>query len=155
HVTDLSYPWSSISKSTTPMSRGVNAGYVKLYRPSLSVPIFNAKTFDPREFIAIPRRQVERVRGQRDALRNELHERLEQIDSLTRELDETNRGVVALYAELDDRALELRQVVELKSRFLSYMSHEFRTPLGSIRSMTRILLDGMDGPLTNEQERQI
>jgi len=103
----------------------------------------------------ITRDELERVRGQRDALRNELHERLKQIDSLTRELDETNRGVVALYAELDDRALELRQVAELKSRFLSYMSHEFRTPLGSIRSLTRILLDRMDGPLTTEQERQV
>ena len=35
------------------------------------------------------------------------------------------------------------------------MSHEFRTPLGSIRSMTRILLDQMDGPLTDEQEKQV
>ena len=35
------------------------------------------------------------------------------------------------------------------------MSHEFRTPLGSIRSMTRILLDRMDGPLTEEQEKQV
>ena len=78
-----------------------------------------------------------------------------QIESLNQELAETNSGVVALYAELDDRAAELREVSELKSRFLSYMSHEFRTPLGSIRSMTRILLDQMDGPLTEEQEKQV
>ena len=62
---------------------------------------------------------------------------------MNEELAETNRGVVALYAELDDRAAELREVSELKSRFLSYMSHEFRTPLGSIRSLTRIMLDRM------------
>src|SRR5689334_5485678 len=99
--------------------------------------------------------ELECVRQQRDALQAELRERLEQIDRLTRELDETNRGVVALYTELDDRAEELRQVAELKSRFLSYMSHEFRTPLGSIRSLTRILLDRMDGPLTAEQEKQV
>ena len=48
---------------------------------------------------------------------------------LRRELEETNQGVVALYAELDDRAAQLREAVDLKSRFLSYMSHEFRTPL--------------------------
>jgi signal transduction histidine kinase len=78
-----------------------------------------------------------------------------QIASLAAELAETNRGVVALYAELDDRAEELRRISELKSRFLSYLSHEFRTPLGSIRSISRILLDGLDGPLTEEQERQI
>src|SRR5208282_4046227 len=43
----------------------------------------------------------------------------------------------------------------LKSRFLSYMSHEFRTPLGSILSIVRVLQDRMDGPLTSEQEKQI
>jgi len=77
------------------------------------------------------------------------------IATLATELDETNHGVVALYAELDDQAARLREASELKSRFLSYMSHEFRTPLGSIRSLTRILLDRMDGPLTEEQEKQI
>jgi signal transduction histidine kinase len=97
----------------------------------------------------------EQIRKQRDVLQAELSECLAQVDSLTQELTETNQGVVALYAELDDRAADLRDASELKSRFLSYMSHEFRTPLGSIRSLTRILLDGLDGPLTDEQEKQI
>ena len=35
------------------------------------------------------------------------------------------------------------------------MSHEFRTPLGSIRSLTRIMIDRLDGPLNDEQERQV
>jgi signal transduction histidine kinase len=35
------------------------------------------------------------------------------------------------------------------------MSHEFRTPLGSIRSIARIMLDRLDGPLTSEQEKQV
>lgn len=74
---------------------------------------------------------------------------------LEAELAETNKGVVALYAELDDQANELRATTDLKSRFLSYMSHEFRTPLGSIRSIARILLDQMDGPLTEEQVKQV
>jgi signal transduction histidine kinase len=97
----------------------------------------------------------EQIRKQRDVLQTELNECKAQVDSLTQELTETNQGVVALYAELDDRAADLREASELKSRFLSYMSHEFRTPLGSIRSLTRILLDGLDGPLTDEQEKQI
>lgn len=78
-----------------------------------------------------------------------------EIAMLRDELAETNQGVLALYAELDDRAEQLRQASELKSRFLSYMSHEFRTPLGSIRSMARILLDELDGPLTAEQVKQV
>jgi signal transduction histidine kinase len=99
--------------------------------------------------------EFEQILQERDALQAELRESVGQIDALGRELMETNRGVVALYAELDDRAAELREVAELKSRFLSYMSHEFRTPLGSIRSIARIMLDQMDGPLTAEQEKQI
>jgi len=101
------------------------------------------------------RPEVEQILQQRDALQVELRERLAQIENLSQELAETNRGVIALYAELDDRAADLREVSELKSRFLSYMSHEFRTPLGSIRSMTHMMLDRMDGPLTDEQEKQV
>jgi signal transduction histidine kinase len=80
---------------------------------------------------------------------------LAEIDGLREELEETNRGVLALYAELDAQAEALREATELKSRFLAYMSHEFRTPIGSIRSISRLLMDRVDGPLTEEQERQV
>src|SRR4051812_6343425 len=92
---------------------------------------------------------------ERDELAAALAARMAGVDSLNAELAETNKGVVALYGELDDRAAALREVSELKSRFLSYMSHEFRTPLGSIRSIARILLDHLDGPLSAEQEKQV
>ncbi|MET0281576.1 MAG: HAMP domain-containing sensor histidine kinase [Steroidobacteraceae bacterium] len=90
-----------------------------------------------------------------DATVQELQQLRAEAAALRAELDETNQGVLALYAELDEQAEQLREVSELKSRFLSYMSHEFRTPLGSILSMTRLLEDGMDGPLTDEQRRQV
>ncbi|MFR0672973.1 sensor histidine kinase [Enterobacterales bacterium AW_CKDN230030176-1A_HGKHYDSX7] len=76
-------------------------------------------------------------------------------DALRAELDETNQGVLALYAELDTQAEQLRQASDLKSRFLSYMSHEFRTPLGSILSITSLLADELDGPLSPEQHKQV
>ncbi|WP_375232982.1 sensor histidine kinase [Pseudomonas sp. LS-2] len=75
--------------------------------------------------------------------------------ALRAELDETNQGVLALYAELDTQAEELRQASDLKSRFLSYMSHEFRTPLGSILSIASLLTDELDGPLSPEQHKQV
>ena len=43
----------------------------------------------------------------------------------------------------------------LKSAFLSTMSHELRTPLNSILGFTGILLQGLAGPLSEEQERQL
>jgi signal transduction histidine kinase/CheY-like chemotaxis protein len=86
---------------------------------------------------------------------NDLNERHAETVRLNRELEETNRGVVALYSELDERAEQLRHASELKSRFLSHMSHEFRTPLNSILALARLLLDGVDGELSTEQARQV
>jgi signal transduction histidine kinase/DNA-binding response OmpR family regulator len=86
---------------------------------------------------------------------DELRARQLELAQLNRELDETNRGVVALYAELDDRADFLQRASELKSHFLSNMSHEFRTPLNSISALSQILLDRLDGELSGEQEKQV
>jgi signal transduction histidine kinase len=99
--------------------------------------------------------EVGQLQRECDCLRDRVRAQEAEIDSLSAELRETNQGVVALYAELDDKAEQLRNASELKSRFLSYMSHEFRVPLGSIQSMARLLLDEMDGPLSSEQQKQI
>ncbi len=85
----------------------------------------------------------------------ELQEREQALVHLNQELQDTNRGVVALYAELDERADHLRRADELKSRFLSHMSHEFRTPLNSILALSRLLLGRSDGELSPEQEKQV
>jgi signal transduction histidine kinase len=89
------------------------------------------------------------------ALESVVADQREQIEAMQQELDETNRGVVALYAELDTQAQQLQRATDLKSRFLAYMSHEFRTPISAIRSLSRLLLDRIDGPLTTEQETQV
>ncbi|SIQ91370.1 Signal transduction histidine kinase [Pseudacidovorax sp. RU35E] len=90
---------------------------------------------------------------------NTLQQRLQaaeaEVAQLRAELEETNRGVVALYAELDEQAIALKRATELKSRFLAYMSHEFRTPVNAIRSIARLMSDEVDGPLTEEQRRQV
>ena len=85
----------------------------------------------------------------------ELQEKQDKLLEMARELEDTNRGVVALYAELDEKATHLRHADEMKSRFLSNMSHEFRTPLNSMRALCGMLLARTDGPLTGEQETQI
>ncbi len=85
----------------------------------------------------------------------EIRRRQLEAEQLSRELADTNRGVVALYAELDARAEQLRQASDTKSRFLSSVSHEFRTPLNSMMALCALLLEGVDGDLTSEQRRQI
>jgi signal transduction histidine kinase len=86
---------------------------------------------------------------------DDLRARQTEIERLNQELSETNRGVLALYAELDDRALQLAKASELKSNFLSNISHELRTPLNAIQNVTRLLLDRIDGQLTPDQEHQV
>jgi signal transduction histidine kinase/CheY-like chemotaxis protein len=86
---------------------------------------------------------------------NDVEEQQAESNRLSRELEETNRGVVALYSELELQAERLRDVSEMKSRFLSQMSHECRTPLNSILALSRLLQDEVDGSLNGEQKRQV
>ncbi len=99
--------------------------------------------------------ELERQNRELIATLEELGARQEELVRVNRELEDTNRGVVALIAELDEKADHLRRADETKSRFLSNMSHEFRTPLNSILALSRLLLDRSDGELTPEQERQV
>jgi signal transduction histidine kinase/CheY-like chemotaxis protein len=85
----------------------------------------------------------------------ELEERQRELRRLNVEMEETNRGVVALYAELDEKATALRRADSVRSRFFSHMSHVFRTPVSSVLALTQLLLRRMDGDLSPEQERQV
>jgi signal transduction histidine kinase len=105
-----------------------------------------------------PENPLEEIQRQNQELIRTLEELQARQDDLIRlnaELEDTNRGVVALYAELDEKADHLRRADELKSRFLSNMSHEFRTPLNAIRALTEVLMRRVDGTLTLEQEVEV
>ena len=85
----------------------------------------------------------------------EVQRQREELTVINNELAETNRGVIALYAELDARAELSRQIAEQKSGFLANMGHEFKTPLGAMLSILDLLLAELDGPLSSEQRRQL
>jgi signal transduction histidine kinase len=50
---------------------------------------------------------------------------------------------------------QLRRANKLRAQFMSYMGHEFRTPLDSILALSGLLLNHVDGPLEDEQEKQV
>jgi signal transduction histidine kinase/CheY-like chemotaxis protein len=102
-----------------------------------------------------PMEEIQRQNQELLAALAELTRRQEELRGLNLELEDTNRGVVALYAELDEKAEHLRRADEIKTRFISNMSHEFRTPVNSIQALARLLLERVDGELTHEQERQV
>ena len=102
-----------------------------------------------------PYEEIERQNQELLKTLAELRARQDELTLVNSELEDTNRGVVALYAELDDRADALRRMSDAKTSFLSNMSHEFRTPLNSILALSQMLIQRLDGDLTTEQEKQI
>jgi CheY-like chemotaxis protein len=62
---------------------------------------------------------------------------------------------MALHTELDDRAEYQRKAVELRTRLLSEMGHELRTPLHSLSTISQFLIDRLDGELNPEQDKQV
>jgi signal transduction histidine kinase len=105
---------------------------------------------------------LEETRAHRDELAR-LNEELEETNrgvmalyaQLSGELEETNRGVVALYAELDERSAQLRTASEAKSRFLANVSHELRAPVTAVIGLARLLDDTSSDPLTADQAHQV
>lgn len=86
-----------------------------------------------------------------DELRRKQHE----LEGTNLELENTNKGVVALYSELEKASQELKEASEAKSRFFSNMTHEFRTPINIIENISKLLLTGVDGSLNDEQTKQV
>ncbi len=82
-----------------------------------------------------------------------------QVNIRTRELQDINRD---METRIEQRTAELAVAMQkaqaadhLKSAFLASMSHELRTPLNSIIGFTGILLQGLAGPLNEEQKKQL
>ena len=99
------------------------------------------------EILSVGTDITERRRAEEEIRR--LHEDLQRYTAELehRVAERTAELAVALdHAEESDR---------LKSAFLATMSHELRTPLNSVIGFTGILLMGLVGPLTGEQEKQL
>ena len=58
--------------------------------------------------------------------------------------------------ELSQQAVsEMREIDQIKTQFLANMSHELRTPLNSIIGFSRVILKGIDGPITDLQQQDL
>ncbi len=87
---------------------------------------------------------------------------VESVSSFSRKLEmEVTRKTTLLnerthLLSLLERAnRELRELDKLKSTFLANMSHELRTPMNSIIGYTELLIDRVDGPVNEEQEKSL
>jgi signal transduction histidine kinase/CheY-like chemotaxis protein len=75
----------------------------------------------------------------------------EEIERKTALLNERTR----LLGLLERANRELRELDRLKSTFLANMSHELRTPMNAIIGYTELLIDRVDGPINEEQEKSL
>jgi signal transduction histidine kinase/CheY-like chemotaxis protein len=87
--------------------------------------------------------------------KHEIARYADELERSNRELHESNRGIISLHRELEDRASTLSHAAQVKSRVVSSVSHEFRTPLTSILGLTQLLTEGSDGELNPEQQKQV
>ena len=84
------------------------------------------------------------------------------VSSSSRKLEEEIKRKTALLDErtrlltlLEKANRQLRELDKLKSTFLANMSHELRTPMNAIIGYTDLLVDGVDGPINEEQEKSL
>jgi PAS domain S-box-containing protein len=76
----------------------------------------------------------------------------QELRKLNLELEER---IAARTEELGAAMVKAQESDRLKSAFLAAMSHELRTPLNSIIGFTGVILQGLAGPLTEEQIKQL
>jgi PAS domain S-box-containing protein len=127
---------------------------------------------DPRTGIALP---MEAISGkivsehaEVTAVVTILHDRTEELErahlyeelkkasaELERKVREATSELVHQNELLRRSHIELEQASTLKSQFLANMSHEFRTPLNAILGYTSMLLKGVSGEMTAQQNRNL
>jgi len=128
-----------------------NTALDPIYRPNPLLP-------ETRSQAGIPLKIGARVIGALDIHSNETNTfRPEEVAVLETLADQISVAFdnARSYDTAQKAIEEMKQLDIIKSQFLANMSHELRTPLNSIIGFSRVILKGIDGPTTEQQQQDL
>lgn len=118
----------------------------------------NPLLLDTQSEVAIPLKVGGKILGVLDIQSTQEHAFTPDVVSVLQSLADQIAVAInnaALFAESQELITSLKEVDQLKSQFLANMSHELRTPLNSIIGFSRVILKGIDGPITDMQQQDL
>ncbi len=155
-----SQKYSVVVGPSSIIGRVADRGEFILINDTAQEPLFipNPLLLDTRSQVAIPLRIGTRIVGVIDIQSTQTFAFTEDDISVLQSL--ADQVAVAIdnarsYQLSQQLIKELREVDQLKSQFLANMSHELRTPLNSIIGFSRVILKGIDGPITDIQQQDL
>lgn len=146
--------------SQTIVGRSAEAGEIMLANNVQVEPLYqpNPLLLDTQSEVAIPLKVGGRVLGVIDIQSTQAQaftpDDLSVLQSLADQVAVAINNAT-LYDESQKLIKNLKEVDQLKSQFLANMSHELRTPLNSIIGFSRVILKGIDGPITEMQQQDL
>jgi signal transduction histidine kinase/response regulator RpfG family c-di-GMP phosphodiesterase len=127
-------------------------------RSNTDAPSRNEFLPETQSELAIPLQVGDRLIGALDVQSTETdaftEEEIFTLETLSAQLAIAIQNARA-FKEQQETAERLKEIDKLKTQFLANMSHELRTPLNSIIGFSRVILKGIDGPLTELQKADL
>jgi signal transduction histidine kinase len=96
--------------------------------------------------------QNERLSREMQAQNEEMEAQNQELLAMTEELHAGREGLLRLNYQLERRTRELQIALGARTRFYASMSHELRTPINAVMGYNDLLLAGIYGALTEQQE---
>ena len=143
-IGDLREVWDQISPSNRQLAELMNTRAVIAVPLKTKDRILGTLTVDRVQAHSLTQDDVELM----TTMANQVAIALDNADAYE-QIEALNAG---LEAKVRERTAELEKADRVRSEFLSHVSHELKTPLASIIGFLQNLLDGLTGPL-NEQQR--
>ncbi len=122
--------------------------FLNIVANSLGVGIDHALTYQKAEKLA---KELQEKNELLLSQNEELKAQGEELMALNEELKAQAEELAVQKKALEEKARQVKEANRLKSEFLSNMSHELRTPLNAILGMTKLLMAGVGGSITNKQ----